>query len=113
MPLRALIMISATVIASAVAVLPILGPAGPTGVRNAAPAPWFATVAAKGDRPRLLDPACTGEFLSAICADIYGVAEGPPPTLTVERRIGEATSVLIRLPVSQNARTWPVAIAEN
>ena len=84
-------------------------------MRNAAPVPSFVVeaVAAKGDRLRLLDPACTAETPSAVCADIYGLAEGPPQTLTVERRVGVASSVLIRLPVPQNARSRTFAIAEN
>ena len=115
MPLKALMVISGAVVASSVAVLPAPGPADPASIRNVAPAPGFAveTIAAKGDRLRLLDPACTGETPSAVCADIYGLAEGPPQTRTVELRVGTASSVLIRLPVPQNARSRTFAVAEN
>ena len=115
MPPKALMVISGAVIASAVTALPTPGPADPASMRDAAPVSGFAVeaVAAKGDRLRLLGPACTAETPSAVCADIYGLAEGPPPTTTVERRVGFASSALIRLPVPQSARSRTFAIAAN
>jgi hypothetical protein len=104
MTLKTLIVISGTVIASAVTALPTL----PSGAPSASERTWQVqnatdpTVARKGDRLRLLDEDCPGAMLSAACADIYGPA-GPRLTRTVERRIGESTSVLIRLPLSHVA----------
>lgn len=115
MPLKALIMISGVAIGSAVAALPVSRLSGPSddGGEMRAPGPIAGMIVAKGDRLRLLDPACTGNTPSAACADIYGIAEGPSRTVIIERRVGTSTSVLVRLPVLQNRQSWRVAIAEN
>lgn len=101
MPLKTLIVISGTVIASAVTALPILAPGEPVSVERALPVPNVvgAPLDRKGDRLRVLDEACSGVLLTAACADIYGAA-GLHATLTIERRVGESTSVLIRIPLS-------------
>jgi hypothetical protein len=115
MPLKSLIIISGTVIASAVTGLPAFAPGGSLGAQSEAQAPYVAgsAVARKSDRLRLLDPACIGQTSSTVCADIYGVAQGPRPTRTIGRRIGGSTTVLIRLPLSQTVPRSANSIAEN
>ena len=105
MPLKALIVISGTVIASAVTALPTFLSRAPAATEHAwqVPNTTGPTVARKGDRLRLLDEDCSRAALTAACADVYGPAAGPLPTLTIERRIGESSSALIRLPLSQVA----------
>ena len=105
MPLKALIVISGTVIASAVTALPTLLSRAPAASEDAWQVPITSgpTIARKGDRLRLLDEDCSRAALTAACADVYGSVAGPRPTRTIERRIGESTSALIRLPLSQLA----------
>ncbi len=106
MPLKVSIVVSATVIASAVTAIPVEVPSMPGAIERGQPLASSASaspLARKGDRLRVLDVACATAAPSAECADLYGVAGAPPRTLTIERRIGEATTVLIRLPLSQMA----------
>ena len=104
MPFRTLIVISGTVIASAVAVLLAFAPGASTSTKLTQPTVNIteAPLARKGDKLRVLGEHCTGLVLTAACADIYG-APGPRPTITIERRIGESTTAFIRMPVSQVA----------
>ena len=104
MPLKALIVISGAVIASAVTV-PVFAPGSPSSALRA-PNGAIAEArraAAKGDGLRLLDPACTGDTASAVYADICGVAIGPRPSVTVARQVGSSTTVLVRIPRSRLA----------
>lgn len=91
MPLKALIVISGTVIASAITALPTIPSEKPVLVENShlLPNTHRSPVARKGDRLRIRDR--------------HGAPDGPRLTLTIERRIGESTSVLIRVPLSQIA----------
>ena len=114
MPLKAFIAISGAVLASAVTALPVLAPgSGYDRDRELRAGAADAPVSVKGDRLRILDPVCHNGSRSAVCADIYGPAEGPIPTVTVERQIGQSTTVLIRLPLSQIVPRPTGLIAEN
>jgi hypothetical protein len=96
---KATIVILGTVIASAVAPLPLTSPEvkervearliDPANVGSRAP---------KGDGLRAVGATCEASHARAVCADIFG-ASGPLQTITYQRRIGENTSVLVRLPV--------------
>ena len=99
--LKALIVISGTVIASVVTALPVLSPDRLSSRVQDLPVSDVsgAPPVHKHDRLRLIDQDCLGSAKpTATCADIYGVA-GAPMTLVIGRRVGDSTTVLVRVPL--------------